>query len=77
MPFLWFVVHTCLCIWLFSTALSGFDRRQLRVWEIVLRFIAAFALLVINPLIHLPVMAVGISLIFFDWHQARRQPLSH
>jgi len=50
--FIWIVLRTCFCIWLFSSALSGFDRRALSVVEIVLRFVAAFALLVTSPIIH-------------------------
>ena len=34
-PLLWIVVRTCFCIWLFSSALSGYDRRKLSALEIV------------------------------------------
>ena len=43
LPFLWIVARTCFCIWLFSSALSGYDRRKLTIPEIITRFTAAFA----------------------------------
>lgn len=66
LPFLWIVARTCFCIWLFSSALSMFDRRKLTVPETILRFIAAFAVLAISPAIHLPAIAIGLALIAFD-----------
>ncbi len=66
LPFIWIVARTCFCIWLFSSALSGFDRRALSLAEIVLRFVTAFACLMLSPLIHLPAIALGIGLILFD-----------
>lgn len=71
LPFLWIVARTCFCIWLFSSALSGFDRCKLTIPEIVLRFAVAFTCLVISPMIHLPAIAVGIALIFYDVRAAR------
>ncbi|WP_299723416.1 TRAP transporter fused permease subunit [uncultured Tateyamaria sp.] len=70
-PFLWIVARTCFCIWLFSSALSGFDRRKLSLPEIVLRFGIAFTCLATAPMIHLPAIAVGIALILFDLRAAR------
>lgn len=71
LPFLWIVARTCLCIWLFSSALSGFDRRKLTVPEIVLRFVIAFTCLATAPMFHLPAIAIGIALIAFDLRAAR------
>ncbi len=64
--FVWIVVRTMFCIWLFSSALSAFDRGRLTIVEIVLRFTAAFALLAMSPLIHLPALGVGLMLIAWD-----------
>lgn len=64
--FIWIVLRTCFCIWLFSSALSGYDRRALSVIEIVVRFVAAFAMLATSPVIHIPAILVGILLIAFD-----------
>lgn len=66
LPFLWIMLRTCFCIWLFSSALSMFDRRKLTIPETVLRFVAAFAVLAIGPAIHLPAIAAGIALVAFD-----------
>lgn len=71
LPFLWIVVRTCFCIWLFSSALSGFDRRKLSIAEIVLRFIIAFTCLAISPAIHLPAIAIGILLVVYDLRASR------
>ncbi|MEM1078132.1 MAG: TRAP transporter fused permease subunit [Pseudomonadota bacterium] len=76
LPFLWIVARTCFCIWLFSSALSGFDRRKLSVPEIGLRFVAAFACLATAPLIHLPAVMIGIALIVFDRRALRSADLS-
>jgi len=64
--FLWIVVRTILCIWLFSSALSMFDRRRLSVYEVVLRFVAAFSMLALDPLVHVPAIVVGILLVLYD-----------
>ena len=71
LPFLWIVARTCFCIWLFSSALSGFDRRKLTIPEIVLRFGIAFTSLATNPIIHLPAIAIGIMLIAYDLRASR------
>lgn len=71
LPFLWIVARTGFCIWLFSSALSGFDRRKLSVPEIVLRFGTAFTCLAISPMFHLPAIALGLALIAFDIRGAR------
>ena len=71
LPFLWIVARTCFCIWLFSSALSGYDRRKLTIPEIITRFTAAFALLAPSPAIHLPVILVGLGLIVWDFRAAR------
>ncbi|WP_424969305.1 TRAP transporter permease [Dinoroseobacter sp. S76] len=75
-PFIWIVARTCFCIWLFSSALSGFDRRKLSVPEIGLRFVASFACLATDPLIHLPAVAIGIALIAIDLRAGRSADLS-
>ena len=71
LPFLWIVARTCFCIWLFSSALSGFDRRKLTLPEVVLRFGTAFACLALSPAYHLPAIAIGLALIAFDMRGAR------
>lgn len=71
LPFLWVVARTCFCIWLFSSALSGFDRRKLTLPEIVIRFVAAFACLAPDQMIHLPAIGVGLALIAFDVQAGR------
>ncbi len=70
-PFVWIVARTMLCIWLFSSALSGFDRRKLTIPEIALRLIAAFSALAISPVVHLPAIAIGFALILFDIYSAK------
>ena len=64
--FIWIVIRSCFCIWLFSSALSMFDRRRLSIVETGLRFIAAFAILVYDPLISLSAILVGTLLIIYD-----------
>ena len=71
-PFLWIVARTCFCVWLLSSALSGFDRRRLTTPEIVLRFLSAFACLMISPMAHLPAIAIGLALIVFDIRSAAK-----
>ncbi|WP_306146072.1 TRAP transporter fused permease subunit [Roseibium sp. MMSF_3412] len=75
LPFLWIVARTCFCIWLFSSALSGFDRRKLTVPEIVIRFVAAFACLATDPLIHMPGIAIGMALVAFDIRAGRAKAM--
>ncbi len=70
LPFIWIIVRTCFSIWLFSSALAGFDTRKLTVPEIVLRLVVALAVLVISPTMHIPAIVVGIALIAYDRHQS-------
>jgi TRAP transporter 4TM/12TM fusion protein len=71
LPFLWIVARTCFCIWLFSSALSAYDRRRLTVPEIILRFGMAFTLLVPDPMIHIPAFLAGLALVAWDIRTAR------
>ena len=68
--FIGIVFRTCFCLWLFSSALSMFDRRRLSIVETVLRFVAAFAALATSPMVYLPAIVVGIVLIWFDRRSA-------
>lgn len=70
LPFIWIVLRTCLCIWLFSSALSAYDRTKLSLIEIVLRFVVAFAMLALDPLVHIPAIVLGVLLILFNFRRA-------
>ena len=73
LPFLWIVARTCFCIWLFSSALSAYDRRKLTVFEVIARFVVAFTMLSTDATIHVPAIAIGIGLIAWDVRAARNQ----
>lgn len=66
LSFIWVVARTLFCIWLFSSALSAYDRGKLSMVEVVLRFVAAFVLLMIEPMFHIPALLLGVGLIYFD-----------
>ena len=66
LPFIWIVLRTCFCIWMFSSALSGYDRRALSIFEIVMRLVVAFAALAISPTIHMPAILIGVVLLALD-----------
>ncbi len=70
--FIWIVLRTCFCIWMFSSALSGYDRRALSKLEIVLRLVVAFLVLAISPSVHLPAIVIGILLLIFDRRQCSK-----
>jgi TRAP transporter 4TM/12TM fusion protein len=74
LPFLWIVARTCFCIWLFSSALSAYDRRKLSIPEVVSRFVVAFTMLALSPVIHLPAIVVGVALIAWDIRSAKLLP---
>lgn len=74
-PFLWIIVRTCFCIWLFSSALSGYDQRKLSIPEIVLRFLIAFTMLAPEGAIHMPAIAIGVGLISWDIIAAKRHQI--
>ena len=77
LPFLWIVARTCFCIWLFSSALSAYDRRKLSLPEVVLRFVAAFATLALSPTIYIPAILIGLALLAFDYRASRAgEPLA-
>ena len=69
--FVWITLRTLFCIWLFSSALSAYDRGRLSIPEVVLRFVAAFALLALDPQTYLPALAVGLALMAWDWRRTR------
>ena len=73
LEFIWIVFRTCFCIWLFSSALSGYDRSRLSIIEIVARFVAAFAMLATPVTIHLPAVVFGVLLIGIDIWTATRK----
>ncbi|WP_299414932.1 TRAP transporter fused permease subunit [uncultured Sulfitobacter sp.] len=64
--FLWIVARTLFCIWLFSSALSAYDRGKLTWIEVILRFTAAFAILFLDPLVYGPAIVAGMLLIARD-----------
>ena len=66
------VVRTLFCIWLFSSALSAYDRGKLTWPEVVLRFAAAFAVLFTDMTVYLPAAALGIALIAWDMRRNAR-----
>jgi len=68
--FMSFRLGMAICIWLFSSALSGYDRRALSVVEIIFRFVVAFAMLTTDPYIHIPALLIGIGLVFIDRRMA-------
>ncbi|MEP2945477.1 MAG: TRAP transporter fused permease subunit [Lentilitoribacter sp.] len=67
--FIWIVVRTLFCIWLFSSALSAYDRGKLSWLEVGLRFVAAFAVLSTAQIISLPAIALGLALIAWDFRR--------
>ena len=69
LPFVWIVLRTCFCIWMFSSALSGYDRRALSIFEIIMRLTVAFAVLAISPTIHIPAILIGVALLVLDRHR--------
>ncbi|MEM6986881.1 MAG: TRAP transporter fused permease subunit [Pseudomonadota bacterium] len=71
LPFVWIVARTCLCIWLFSSALSGYDRQRLNAVEIGLRLLAAFAVLALPAMVHIPAAILGLGLLYAHWHRDR------
>jgi TRAP transporter 4TM/12TM fusion protein len=68
--FIWIVARSLFCIWLFSSALSAYDRRKLSPAEVLLRFVAAFVLLMTDPMYHIPALLLGAILIYFDVSRA-------
>lgn len=71
LTFLWITARTMFCIWLFSSALSRFDRRKLSWAETVLRFVTAFCVLALDPVIQGVAIGVGVALIAYDRMQSR------
>lgn len=68
--FVWIVIRSLFCIWLFSSALSAYDRGKLSWVEVVLRFVAAFVVLTVSPVFHVPALLVGVALIVWDMRRA-------
>ena len=58
--------RTCFCIWLFSSALSAYDRRKLSMPEVVFVSSRPSQCWLLSPAIHLPAIAFGLALIAWD-----------
>lgn len=77
LPFIWIVARTVFCIWLFSTALSAFGLKRLNPIEIVLRLVAAFAVLATEPWIQGVALALGLGLVALHiFHNGSMTPQS-
>ena len=66
LPFIWIVLRSLFCIWLFSSALSAFDRRRLSVLEVIVRFVVAFLILVPDIKVHMLALVAGAVMILID-----------
>ncbi|PWQ94606.1 TRAP transporter permease [Leucothrix arctica] len=77
LSFVWIVLRTMFCIWLFSSALSAYDRVKLSIPEVVLRFTAAFVMLMTDPIFHIPAILIGAALIYFDVNRAKKLIPTH
>ncbi len=71
LTFIWILARTLFCIWLFSSALSAFDRGRLSWTEVGLRFLAAFTVLALDPVFYLPALAMGIGLVLWDLRRGK------
>ena len=75
--FLWIIARTLFCIWLFSSALSAYDQNKLSILEVALRFVAAFVLLMTDPVFHIPALLLGAGLIYFDMRRSNNPGLAN
>ncbi len=66
----WVIIATAISIWLLTSALTGFERHPLRLYERLVRTAAAIGLLVPIPLISVP--ALLISMVAVIAHRFRR-----
>jgi len=66
LPFIWIVLRSLFCIWLFSSALSAFDRRRLSVLEVIVRFVVAFLILVPDIKVQMLALVAGAVMILID-----------
>ncbi len=69
--FLWIVARLSAAIWLFTTALSGFDKSRLPVWDRGLRLGAGIAALIPMLSTEIAGFGVGLALILFHRFAAR------
>ena len=75
--FLWLIPRLLLLVWLVSTALSNFEFTKLGLPQIILRLIAAFALMVPDLLWQSGGVALTVALILHNAVLARRAQPSH
>jgi len=66
MSFLSIMSRLCVVIYLISSAVIGFDRRRLPVWEIVMRLAIGLLIIFTDPLIHWSATAAALA--FLTWH---------
>ena len=63
--FIWIMLRLATAIWLFTTALSGFDRRALPIWDRALRLAAGIAALIPGLTTEIAGFGAGLALILF------------
>jgi TRAP-type uncharacterized transport system fused permease subunit len=66
LPFISIMSRLLVVIYLVSSAVIGFDRRRLPVWEIVVRLLLGLSILITDPFIHWSATLVAIA--FLAWH---------
>ena len=70
--FIWIMFRLPIAIWLIATAFSGHEFEGLGAPERALRAALALGVLLVDPLIHVPAVALAIALIGWRFHRRPR-----
>lgn len=70
--FVWIIARLPLAIWLIATAFAGHEFQRLGAAERALRAALALGLLLVDPLIHVPAVALAIALVGWRIHRRPR-----
>ena len=71
--FIWIIARLPLAIWLIATAFSGHEFQRLGAPERALRAALALGVLLVDPLIHVPAVALAVALVGWRTHRRPRE----
>jgi len=69
---IWLLVRLVVALYLLASALARYDARPLPVWETFLRLALALAVMLSNPVIHVPAFIAAIALVAIHMATSKR-----
>jgi TRAP-type uncharacterized transport system fused permease subunit len=72
-PLLWLLARLALALYLIASALAMFDRKQLALWDVLIRLALAALVMIGDPLIHSIAIAASLGWLALHYLSSRNQ----